>query len=697
VTGNDGRFRFGSVEPGDHVLHVSTVGYRLLTRDVHVGAEDLVLQVVLSPDTFRRTDSVEVRADVFEPVAQASPSEQTLSSTELKNLASVMIDDPVRAVHSMPGVVSNDDFYAQFSVRGAPYEKVGFYLDDVLMHAPFHSVYGISDGGSVSILNTDMLETLALLPGAFPSRYADRTGAALDVRTREGSRSDSSFRGSVNMTSAAALGEGPIGKRVSWVASVRRSYLQQLVDRVGDDPSLAIGFLDYHGKVVLDLTPRQTLSLHLIDGYTEVDRTERRDRFGVNAIIESDYHATIGKAAWRWSRSDRLLLAATGAWMRERFENVNRDARPLGAGFYGEWVGNASASWHWRQGQPLEAGWSVRRIRDEGSAIQYFTNTSNIRLLDVFRGTAVRHGGYMEQTWGTGRLRANTGLRWDHHELAAAGAVSPHASVVFRVRQGTELHAGWGQYVQFPELSILQSAAGGLRILPERSNHYVAAIEQRIGSDLRVRLEAYNRDDRDVIARPFVDPRLSAAGAIVVPRDLRFYNSVRGYSRGFQFVIQRRSANRVSGWIGYTLAWTRQRDGLEGVPFPGLEDQRHTLNTFVNYRLTPSLNLSARYSYGSGIPIPGYVQVLGERRYALTSIRNRATLGDYRRLDLRANKAFTRERWKLTLYAELVNATNQTNRRVNSFDGVDTQTGRAFLSVVRVFPILPAVGVMVEF
>lgn len=697
VTGPDGRFRFEAVEAGKYSLHVETVGYRLLQREVEVGAGDLTLEIVLSPDTFRRTDSVEVRADVFEPVAAASPSQQTLSSTEVKNLGTVLMDDPIRAVHSLPGVVSNDDFYAQFSVRGAPYEKVGFYLDDVLLHAPFHTVQGISDGGSVSIFNTDMLDTLALLPSAFPSRYADRAGAALDVRTRDGNRTGASLRGSVTMTSASGLGEGPLGGRASWIASVRRSYVESLAKRLSDDPSLAIGFFDYHGKLSVDLTPRQTLHLHLIDGATRVDRTERRNQYGVNTLIEADYHATTAKAGWKWSRSESLLASVTGAWLRERYDNRNKDARPLGAGLYGEWVGNASVSWYWKARQPLEAGWSTRRVRDDGFRQQYQTTSAVIRLRDTFGGRALRHGGYLEQQWEFGPLRANTGLRWDRHTLARADSVSPHASLVLRVRQRTELHLGWGHYVQYPELSILTAPAGGRHILPERAHHAVAAIEQRIGGQTRLRLEAFHRAGRDGIARPLLDPRLVSGNRVVLPRDTRYYNSVRGYARGLQLVLQRRSANRLSGWLGYTLQWTRQRDGIELASFPSLDDQRHTANLFLNYRLTPSLNLSGRYAYGSGLPVPGYIQILGPGRYSVTNVRNRASLGDYQRLDFRANKSFSYDKWKFTLYGELLNATNHTNRRVNSFDGVDTRTGQVFLSVVRVFPILPSAGLMIEF
>ena len=254
LTNNAGQFEVLNVAAGTYSLNVETVGYRLVRRELIIGEEDVVADVILSPDTFRRTDAVEVRAGAFEAIAVESPTEQTLLSSEVKNLGTVMLDDPVRALHNLPGVSANNDFYAQFSVRGAPYQRIGFYLDDILLHAPFHTMQNVNDAGSVSILNTDMIDSMSLLPNAFPSRYADRSGAVVDVRTRDGNRNQYSWRGSITIASVAGLAEGPLGKRGSWMASARKSFFQHLVSKFTDDPALAIGFLDYQGKLTYDLT-----------------------------------------------------------------------------------------------------------------------------------------------------------------------------------------------------------------------------------------------------------------------------------------------------------------------------------------------------------------------------------------------------------------------------------------------------------
>jgi hypothetical protein len=700
-TDESGRFTL-EVPPGSYVLQVDTVGYRQIKRDFAVAdAEPTEFDIVLSPDTFRRTDSVEVRADPFDLVtAEPAAAELNLTGTELKNLSTVLLDDPIRAVHALPGVASNNDFQSQFSVRAAPFARIGFYLDDVLMHAPFHRMEAADEDPSLSILNGEMVSDIALTPMAFSSRYGDRTGGALDVRTREGSRTRPSVRLSSGVASTTGLAEGPLGpkKRGSWLVSVRRSYIQYIVNRMSDDSALSLGFGDVQGKVTYDLTQTQTVTLHVLNGDTDVDRSKARETSGLNDIIAGRNRAAFARAGWRWTASPTLIANVTGAWIRERFDITNRSEQPLATGYYGEWVGKANIAWTPARSQTFEAGWSVRRLRDRG--VEYYYPEPE-RLIEVhnYRGIARRHGGYAQHGWSTraGRVRATAGVRWDSHEFYSGGLVSPHAGLAVRIAAPTELRLAWGQYAQYPELMWLTSPAGGRRLQPVRSNHLTATLEQRLTDNMRLRLEAWNRDDRDLIDSPLWDPRVRN-GRVYLPWDPRLFNSARGYSRGVQVMLQRRSANRLSGWIGYTLGYSRQRDGITGLHFWSDWDQRHLVNVYASYRLRPTLNLSSRWTYGSGEPLRGfYGPGPDPARYYLCTQLNMLRAPDYQRLDLRANKAFPFDRWKLTLYGELLNATNHDNQRMMGLYSINGRTFESRLSFDRVLPLVPVGGLAVEF
>jgi hypothetical protein len=108
------------------------------------------------------------------------------------------------------------------------------------------------------------------------------------------------------------------------------------------------------------------------------------------------------------------------------------------------------------------------------------------------------------------------------------------------------------------------------------------------------------------------------------------------------------------------------------------------------------VNLSAKWSYGSGFPVPGFFEQRGGIYY-LTAVRNQARLGQYSRTDLRINKQKVFDRWKMTIYGEVVNVFNRGNYRFDSYDGFNARTGQAYLSFAKMFPILPSAGLMVEF
>jgi hypothetical protein len=696
-----GRFAIPDLAPGQYTLHVTAVGYRLLRKPFSLGAGEVhEFEIILSPDTFRHTETIEVTAGPFEPLVSSSPSERSLTGPEIKNLASVLADDPLRAVHGLPGATSNDDFNSRFSLRGADHHRLGLYLDSVLLHAPFHMVAGEPASGSLTAFQGDALETVVLLPGAWPSRYGDRTGGIVDLRTREGSRLARSLRLTASASNSGFLAEGPLGRRRrgSWLAGVRKSYLQYIVRRTIDDPTLALGFTDGQAKLSYDLGTRHNLSMSVVEGISDLDRTRARNQLGLNSIMLGDYHVTMASLGWRATLAPKGLLESRLAFLRESYDNRNRDRRSLAGGRYVEWAWTGTGLWSFAPAAPLEAGWSLRRPRDNGFRNWYEFSPFAVERRDDYRGHALQPALFAVQSWSpaAGRVRLSAGARWERHSVAPLSVLLPHASLTLGVRRGAHLSLGWGQYAQFPEIQWLFARIGRPGLLAERATHYIAALEQQVGQRARLRAEFYSRHDRDLLFRPLLEPRIRDGRIFHPPLDAPVRNSLRGYARGFEVFLQQRSASRLSGWISYAYGRTRLREGETRIHFASDHDQRHTVNAYGSYRIRPSVNVSARWCYGSGFPVPGFLR-RDRQTYFLAAVRNEVRLKPYQRADVRVNKAFAFDRWKLTLYGEVVNLFNRENFRFNTFDGYHPQTGRAFVVFDRMFPILPSAGVVLEF
>jgi hypothetical protein len=702
VTSSDGTFRIMGVPAGQYTLQASIVGYYTLHQDFALASgETKNFEIVLTPLNARITQTVDVSADTFEVGLETSASEFTLEGDERKNLASVLADDPLRAVQSLPGVTSNNDFSSEFSVRGAPFNRVGLFLDGILLHSPFHTTDGQVDNGSLTIFNGDLTEDMSLYQGAWPVRYSDRTAGILAVETRQGNREKARGQVSASASNAGLLLEGPIGenKRGSWLADFRKSYLQYILNRIdfGDQAPMVFGFTDGQARVDYDLTPKHAVSLAYLDGTSDVNRRRFRDELGTNSVMTSGFRFTLANFGSRYSPNQHVLVSNHLAWSREAGNVANRDDAELSDQSFYEWTWRGDVTVVSGR-NTLEFGGDFRRLRQDGLMTQFIYAPALVPSLNRFSGVAHEAGAYVQDSiaFASGRGHFTAGLRQEEFSAGPVQITTPYSSLSFQVWSNTRVQFEWGQYAQFPELSQVFSTFSRGPLLPERATHYEAALEQRLDERTRLRVEFYDRQDRDLLARPALEPHLIAGVIVPASPFAPWLNSERGYSRGVEVFLQRRTANGFTGWISYAYGRTSVWDGELGLNFPSDFDQRHTFNVYASRRLRPTLNLSGRFTYGSGMPLPGFYRLV-PAGYAISANRNALRAPIYQRTDLRLNKAYVRRKYTATLFGEIVNLTNHTNRDFDSPGPYDVTTGRTYPTFFTMFPILPSVGVVFEF
>jgi len=84
---------------------------------------------------------------------------------------------------------------------------------------------------------------------------------------------------------------------------------------------------------------------------------------------------------------------------------------------------------------------------------------------------------------------------------------------------------------------------------------------------------------------------------------------------------------------------------------------------------------------------------------SLPEQRNQERLPDYARFDVRLAKSFPKDRYRITLFVEVLNALDRDNVRYSGYevDSVNPETGRIRNLTSQQFPILPTAGIMFEF
>jgi len=696
ATAPDGRFQISSIPAGSYVLQVSCVGYRTLSVPFQLaGEESKEFQLTLTPDNFRLTDVVEVRSDVFEPKDWTAVGDLTLTSSELQQTSTVLANDPFRSLQALPGVSAsaNNEFLAQFSVMGAPYEQVGIYVDDVLVPNLLHSVASFPDAPTLSLLTGNDVEDLRLMPVAYPVRYGDGSGAALAIRTRSGSEGAPLFHASVGLADSEFLGEGRFGNAHggTWLMDVRKSYFGYLERLVAGSRFSQDGFYDADLKLTYDLTATQTFSLLATGGSLGINDPKLSAAASLDELKNGTNDLVLTRLGWRWTPRSNLLIDAHSAYVSTRFNETNGADTLINRSVDREWSSGANLSWSWHPGAVLQAGYSVRQPRQD-SAGNSFLGAGQPPTFFSFHTSDVRQDAYIQhsaQLW-RDRIRVEGGLRWARLDTLRVWPLTGQLSLAFQASRHTQIEAAWGSYAQLPSrggvgLLSLGLLSLGFAELPRSSSQYLFGIEQRFGERTRFRVEAFDRQNEqreDIYLFPSLD-RLRPSP--VVGRD---------YSRGLQFILQRRSENRLSGWVGYTLTYARSRSysfsvpppigslGLDTVYLPTLQDQRHTCNLFGSYRLTSSLRFSLKALYGSGFPVITFPQVL--------------RLGPYERLDLRADKSWLFRKWKLSFYGELLNATNHNNRRFADL-AITTGPSQVVVFTNDGLPVTPTVGLGFDF
>jgi hypothetical protein len=694
ITRDDGSFLIRGISAGHYTLRVNAVGYRLTTVEFSLAGDEAAkeFEIALAPDNFRRTEKVEVKGDIFQGPDSPAITELDLTSTELRETSTVLADDPFRSIQTLPGVSAsgNNDFFAQFSVMGASFDNTSIYLDGILVPSPFHGT-DITEGATLSIFTSETLEDVKLFPAAYPEKYGDSVGAALDLQTRDGSRSASTFRASAGLADSELLGEGELGKekKGSWLASARKSYLGYLLRGRLNDTSDSISFYDGDLKLTYDLTPEQSVSFYGIGGHTFYELLNPSYQLTPNNIQRATNDFMMGRVGWRWTVSSHLLIDTRAAYFQARFYYRNPSNQPLDNDHYAEWVTGGSVAWNWRKDHVLEAGWTTRRAGTSDESTFYNPDGT----VDAFSSPSVvgwKNDEYIQESssFVGNRLHFVGGLRLDSSQQFNLHPVSPQLGASLQVARSTQLQFGVGRYNQFEfpafPLGEFEGCPAGLESY-QTANHFTAGVEQRIGESARVKLLLFDRQNSTSTSTSYYN---FATGTCASSNG--FFSQERDYSRGAQIILQSRTANRLSGWIGYTLAYSREsvpfccNPGPYSIQFPTDDDQRNTLNVFASYRISPTVHVSGKFLFGSGFPIP-----FGEFN------SNAVRLGDYQRLDVRAEKDWAFSRWKLALYGEVLNLTDHNNPRY--FYTSANQNGTFNVVTGQGLPITPTAGVAFEF
>lgn len=607
--------------------------------------------------------------------------------------------DTVKVVQSLPGVSRARFDGGDLILRGANPGDSLVFLEGLEIPIIYHF------GGLRSTFNSWFLDAVEFLPGNFPVDYGRATGGVIDVTVRDPSRD--LFRGSVdiNIYDAGFALEGPLGGGWSLGGAFHRSYIDSILPFVLPDDvpitfETAPRYYDY--QLIAAWRPNEDHHLRAI-WYGSMDR--------VIVLLEESGQ---GSVKVRDSVSARIMFhylqleydSRIASWLRQEssfafgLQELDFEVGPEFFFNLEAWQIAARSAWtadvtDWldvRLGLdtvviPTTVSLASPSTPKEGEpsvplAVQETLATRQEVVL-------VRPAGFVELRFQPVEpLLVVPGVRVDWYSEIDLVTVDPRLNVRWEARPGTAFKTAVGLYQRPPDPDEFAAEVGNPELLAERSVQLSAGFEQTIREGVTIELTAFYK---------WLD-------RLVVPqRDARsdeppYTNAGEGRIFGAELLVRASLPGTFEGWLAYTLQRSFRTDnsGRSGDEERLFDfDQPHILTAVGRVELGRGWSIGARFRLVSGNPdtpilrsvydaaTDTYVPVYGETN----SVRQDL----FHQLDVRIDKIWTFETWKLNLYLDVQNVYFHANQEGwnYSFDYADrTETTG--------IPILPILGIRGE-
>ena len=620
-------------------------------------------------------------------------------------------NDIVRSIQWLPGVKSESDASSSFQVRGGTSAQNLVLFDNV----PIYNVGHV--GGLFSTFNDDALAGATLYKGLLPAQYGGASSAVLDIIGRTGNKQSYHGGASIGLLAAKGTLEGPIVKnKASFLITARRTYMDLFLKMVPDFRHNTLYFYDVNAKLDWTLSKRNQLFLTFFTGY---------DRTAVDKMVDIRWSNLMGSLKWLhhfnggsnsqttlyysgYQNDNGVDFVGMNLWykghirqgsLRQDF-NINIGEQKLKIGFQSTLMNVKSAEWQVvnKYGKEERRAWeNAFWLNGEFKFSNALSLSAGLRL-NLFSPL----GGSLYYD-----IEPDGNIGWYYNykrnEIVTTHKVlEPRASVNIKTSNQTSIKLGYARTSQNIHALRNQSTSTPFDRYAISSNLFKPEVADQVSAGIYMMsssqaydfsLEGYYRKIDNVL-----DYRDGKSFSSEIELE-RLILAGEGKSYGMEFCA-RKNLGRLTGWIAYTLAWSKTRiDGINnGNWYDANNDRRHDVNIVAAYQLTDRWTLNAAWVFNSGqaftAPSSKY-QIIDNWIYYYAE-RNGYRAPDYHRLDLSASwtkkgQKVTRQ-WVIGIY----NLYNRYNPFLINFE--DSDNGARTRAVqYSLFGIVPSVSFNIKF
>ena len=577
-----------------------------------------------------QTQSINIGEITVKDIRRQMNSTQQLNTENLKRLPSTTGNAVEELVSAQAGVSTHNELSSQYNVRGGSFDENSVYINGVEIYRPMLISSGQQEG--LSIINSDMVESINFSAGGFEAKYGDKMSSVLDITYKKPKKFETSVSASLL---GAGLYVGYAKKKISMTHGVRYKTNQYMLGSLETKGEYSPRFLDY--QTYISWSPNRHWNLDLIGNISQNKYdflpADRHTKFGTMQDVKSFRVYFDGKEkdlfrtlfgtlnlSHHFTDRTRLSFIASAFATKEQetydiqgqyWLDETHTTEQLGVGTYMEHARNyLDANMkslkllfsHTPKGHNIQTGltWKHETIRENSrewemrDSAGYSIPHTDHRLDLIYnqkssnRISSNRIELFSQDTWRFtnryGIFSLNYGVRMSYWNWNKEWLFSPRISlgIIPTFNEDFTFRIATGLYYQAPfykELRDTVTIGGTSQVTLNSDIKSQRSLQVVLGGDYRFKLlnrpfkfttEIYYKALSNLIPYNVDNVKIVYYGG----------NIGSGYTTGIDFKLFGEFVEGTDSWISFSLMKAQQK--VNGKSFPQATDQRYNLNFFFS-------------------------------------------------------------------------------------------------------------------
>lgn len=648
---------------------------------------------------------------VEETLVQGRKSDYSVITENAQKIIDVpgSLGDPLMAVFSLPGVISEGDGGGAPAVRGSSPSDNRYLVDGAPAAYVFHAF-------STSIFNENIIQDFELFSAGFGPRYSSAIGGVFDIKLRDPKARDIYTKVDLSLLRAGVFVEGELSENSAFYVSGRSSLVQYFFD--GDELEEEEGIkvqdapedTDYQFKYQYRLGDDHKLTLSA-NGASDLAAAEFTE-FSTEVLEEPDFagdakiNNTFNNQSLRWQ------FAASGAseldvqighyqknddtfWGGEKyfFNLITEDVYAL-----------ANYDFIALKSHSISVGAETHNTEYSYDArfINYvcteFDPDCELRRGELIVAedavTIKEHSAYINDHWAiTDALAVDLGVQTHYNDFTEETFTHPRVAIAWEFIDNWTLSSSAGSYNRMPDIDKTFPQIGNTELQSPTSNHYTLGIKQELANEWSWSVTTYYKTMDDL---PLARTGNNSAEPL-------YSNNVEGEAYGVDLFINKGLTDRWYGWLAISASRSTRTNKFTDIERDYYLDTPLVVNWVINYQINDLWTVGTRLTAQSGRAITPIIGIqpnpyFENRILPVYGEPYSENLPVYARLDLRFKRDMTLWGYSGTYNIDILNALNRRNVTDRNLDYKRTQSAQDFKLEDEVgMGIIPAVGMSLTF